>query len=51
MMLKTGIEHYVNPLHVYCRLRDLGVSKATARLACSAYERSIFKCLLLKRHK
>jgi len=24
-------EHYLNPLHVYCRLIDLGLSRASAR--------------------
>ena len=39
------IKHYMNPLHVYCRLRDIGVSRSAAMFVCRFYERVIFKYL------
>ena len=39
------IKHYMNPLHIYCRLRDVGIPKNSAMLVCRVYERTIFKCL------
>jgi hypothetical protein len=43
-----AIRHYMNPLHVYCRLRDVGVSKGLAVLICRIYERLIFKYFLTR---
>jgi len=37
------LKHYLNPLHVYCRLRDLGVGKGTATFLCKVYEKMIFR--------
>jgi hypothetical protein len=42
------IQHYLNPLHIYCRLRNLGLAKGHAAFLCRAYERIIFKRLILK---
>jgi hypothetical protein len=36
-------QHYLNPLHVYCRLRDLGVPGSVARSISSGYERVIYR--------
>lgn len=36
--LRLQIQHYANPLHVMCRLRDLGVSKTAARRIVARYE-------------
>ena len=46
-MLKIflGIQHYVNPLHVYCRFVEMGCSKKKSMLICKCYEKSIFKCV------
>jgi hypothetical protein len=41
----------MNPLHIYCRLRDIGVPKDRARYFCRAYEFSIFKRFLMKHPK
>jgi len=38
-------QHYLNPLHVYCRLRDIGVPKVVAVLLCRYYERAFFNHL------
>jgi len=42
------IQHYMNPLHVYCRLRDLGFSKETAVFLGRVYEK--FLKLFQKTH-
>jgi hypothetical protein len=39
----AAIKHYMNPLHVYCRLRDIGISRNAAMFVCRIYERAIFK--------
>ena len=36
------IQHYMNPLHVYCRLRNLGIPKVVAVGICRRYERYVF---------
>jgi hypothetical protein len=41
--------HYMNPLHVYCRLRGLGVSHGTAKYVCRSYERYLFQHIFLKK--
>ncbi|MFH1589257.1 MAG: hypothetical protein ABIB43_01685 [archaeon] len=42
------IQHKDNPLHVYCRLRDLGLSKERARKLGEFYELKIYKPFLKK---
>lgn len=37
------IQHYGNPLHLYCRLRDLGVNKRKSALLCKLYEEWIWE--------
>jgi hypothetical protein len=37
-----SIQHRLNPLHVYCRLLDRGVSRNLAMSAGKAYERLLF---------
>ena len=39
------LKHYMNPLHIYCRLRDMRIPKNPAMLVCRVYERTIFKCI------
>jgi hypothetical protein len=39
----AAIKHYINPLHIYCRLRDIGLPKGAAAFLCRLYERVIFK--------
>ena len=45
------LKHYMNPLHIYCRLRDIGVTKNVARFLCRGYERAIFKYFIVKWRK
>jgi len=44
-----AFKHYMNPLHVYCRLRDLGVPKGTATVVCRFYEFRVFNKYILKK--
>jgi hypothetical protein len=43
------IKHYMNPLHIYCRLRGLGLAKTPAASLCRIYERIIFRHLIVKK--
>lgn len=43
------IKHYMNPLHIYCRLRGLGLAKTPAASLCRIYERIIFRHLIIKK--
>lgn len=45
---KGKLQHFLCPLHMYCRLRDLGLSKKKARKLCNWYEVNIYK-LIYKR--
>ena len=48
IMVERALKHYFNPLHIYCRLRDMGIAKQSAMSLCRIYERSIFRPLLAK---
>lgn len=37
--LRSHVQHHLNPLHLYCRLRDWGVPRRKASQFCSCYER------------
>jgi hypothetical protein len=37
--VKSYIQHYLNPLHVYCRLRDCGIPNGAAIRVSAVYER------------
>lgn len=47
-MRKSSLLHYCNPLHLYCRLIDLGLPKSWAMWIGVLYERTIFKKLRKK---
>jgi len=36
-------QHVLNPLHVFCRLRSLGMSRQVARNVSRAYELSLYR--------
>lgn len=38
-IFRNVFQHMFNPLHVYCRLKDFGVSAPVAHKMCRAYER------------
>jgi len=39
----SAAQHYLNPLHVYCRLRDLGLPSSVARTISFSYERILYR--------
>lgn len=40
--MRRFIQHHLNPLHLYCRLRDCGVSAARAARLSGLYERLVY---------
>ncbi len=44
--LRSHLQHHLNPLHVYCRLRGLGVADSAARAVTSCYERVVYRFVL-----
>jgi hypothetical protein len=49
--MPASIQHYLNPLHIYCRLRNLGLTRDHSIFLCKIYERVIFKRLILREPK
>lgn len=45
--MKKILRHYLNPLHVYCRLRDLGLKAPMALRVSTLYERALYRRLAL----
>ncbi len=45
--LRARLQHLLNPLHFYCRLRRLGMTGATAHKVSLFYERHVFCRLAL----
>lgn len=43
------LQHYLNPLHVYCKLRAFGVRASLATRLCRFYERCVYKGVLPSR--
>ncbi len=43
--MHDALTHHLNPLHLYCRLRDLGLSSALARSLTQGYERLVYRRL------
>ena len=41
--LRDSVQHFFNPLHMYCRLMDMGLKPPTAQKMCQAYERYIWR--------
>jgi hypothetical protein len=41
--MRQAFRHYLNPLHVFCRLRSLGISKRTSLRLARLYERYVFR--------
>ena len=44
--MSTFLQHYLNPLHIFCRLREIGREKTSAIFLCQFYERAIFNPFL-----
>lgn len=43
---RSHIQHHCNPLHIYCRLRDWGLSYGAARRVSGCYERLFYRLVL-----
>jgi len=39
MKIRNLCQHYLHPMHIYCRLRDIGFSKKVALNIAKKYER------------
>ncbi|SKA88317.1 hypothetical protein SAMN02745704_02105 [Paucidesulfovibrio gracilis DSM 16080] len=44
--LRDRLQHALNPLHLFCRLRRFGIRCGPARRLCSAWERHVYRFLL-----
>jgi hypothetical protein len=44
--LRCRLQHRLNPLHVYCRLRTLGMAPASARAVSFCYEKMVYRLVL-----
>ena len=44
-MANKETQHFLNPLHIYCRLIDLGLTQKFSTKMCKFYEKHIFKKL------
>ncbi|SDK89904.1 hypothetical protein SAMN05660337_1630 [Maridesulfovibrio ferrireducens] len=40
-------QHYLNPLHIFCRLRQAGLSAIAARRMSTVYEKLLYRMFLL----
>jgi len=45
--LRRALQHLLNPLHLYCRLRDFGVGTLKAQRMCASYERIVYRLFSL----
>jgi len=44
--LRRHLQHILNPLHLYCRLLEAGVTEHLALRLSQAYERTLYRHLL-----
>lgn len=44
--LRDRLQHVLNPLHLFCRLRRAGLGETPAKLLCAAWERGVYRFLL-----
>ncbi|WP_394699726.1 hypothetical protein [uncultured Pseudodesulfovibrio sp.] len=44
--IRSFCQHVFNPLHLFCRLRQVGISTFAARNVCRVYERGLYRFLL-----
>ncbi|WFS61856.1 hypothetical protein LF599_14430 [Pseudodesulfovibrio thermohalotolerans] len=43
---RSRLQHRLNPLHVYCRLRSLGMAHRAAILVSNCWERALYRHIL-----
>lgn len=41
--IRSCLQHHLNPLHIYCRLRDWGLPAGPARTMSVCYERLVYR--------
>jgi len=46
MTIRSHLQHRFNPLHVYCRLRTMGIADKAARVMTSCYEKVVYRRVL-----
>lgn len=46
MTIRSRLQHRLNPLHLYCRLRTLGIADKAARVVTGCYERIVYRRVL-----
>lgn len=46
--LRNRMQHCLNPLHLYCRLRAMGMAHATATRLSRRYERAVYRRVLAR---
>ncbi|MGE4551689.1 MAG: hypothetical protein AB7D57_01165 [Desulfovibrionaceae bacterium] len=46
--LRALLQHHCNPLHVFCKLRALGLGPGPARALCRVYERCLYRHVLFR---
>lgn len=44
--IRNRLQHRFNPLHLYCRLRTIGLAHATASRLSRCYERALYRLVL-----
>lgn len=44
--LRRHLQHLLNPLHLYCRLKEAGLAEPLARRLSQAWERTLYRRLL-----
>ncbi|BDQ33551.1 hypothetical protein [Pseudodesulfovibrio portus] len=44
--IRNRLQHRLNPLHLYCRLRTLGMTHGTAVILSRCYERALYRLVL-----
>ena len=42
---KNWLEHKLHPMHIYCRMRDMGIAKKISLWLCIQYEKLYGKIL------
>lgn len=46
MRFKDYCQHLFNPLHLFCRLRQVGMKSVAARNLCKVYEKAFYRFIL-----
>lgn len=44
--IRNYCQHVLNPLHLFCRLRQAGMSSPSARRVCHLYEQGLYRFIL-----